>query len=362
MNGLRSFNLPYFMIHYSILQDQMIQVRSVIMHLFFRLAQADWFYVALPFFLITLIVRHYCTRLSLYQFPLIHYISQHSHKVSQLPVYILYGLRLSILLLLLLLIGKPQLVDQKSKVTIEGIDIMMVLDISGSMTCFDDIKDRRTRITIAKEEAVRFVEKRYNDAIGLVVFGSYAMMRCPLTPDKSMLKTMIESISMNNNDSIHEGTVISQAVITAARHLQQSKAASRIIILLTDGEPSQNDFPASEAIAIAKAFDIKVYTIGIGNNGLSMQEHPLFGVIRMQNNFDTHLLKSLADQTGGRFFDVKKIQDVAKIYDEIDLLEKSKYQDNLYTKYQDFFIPIVWIIFMLICAELIVSTFVWTIL
>jgi len=332
------------------------------MHLFFRFAHAHWLYIALSFFIIILIVRHYYTRLSLYQYPLLSYISQLSQKVSQLPVYVFYFLRLSILLLLLLLIGKPQLVDQKSKVTVEGLDIMMVLDISGSMICFDDLKDRRTRITIAKQEAVRFVEKRYNDAIGLVVFGSYAMMRCPLTPDKSMLKTMIQSIAMNNNDQIHEGTVISQAVITAARHLQQSKAASRIIILLTDGEPSQNDFPASEAIAIAKAFGIKVYTIGIGNNGLSMQEHPLFGVVRMQNNFDTDLLKSLAQQTGGKFFDVKKIQDVAKIYDEIDLLEKSKYQDNVYTKYHDFFIPVLWLVFILICSELVLSTFVWTIL
>ena len=332
------------------------------MHLFFRFAYANWFYIALPFFVVTLILRNYYTRLTLYQFPLINYISQHYKKVSQAPVYVFYFLRLSILLLLLLLIGKPQLVDQKSKVTVEGIDIMMVLDISGSMTCFDDMKDRRTRITIAKEEAVRFVEKRHNDAIGLVVFGSYAMMRCPLTPDKSMLKTMIQSIAMNNGDAIHSGTVISQAVITAARHLQKSKAASKIIILLTDGEPSQNDFPASEAIAIAKAFGIKVYTIGIGNNGLSMQEHPLFGVMQYQNNFDTNLLKGLANQTGGKFFDVKKIQDVARIYDEIDLLEKSKYQDNVYTKYHDYFIPIVWLVFILMCSELILSTLVWTIL
>jgi Ca-activated chloride channel family protein len=277
-------------------------------------------------------------------------------------MYSFYFLRLSILFLLLCLVGKPQLVDQKSKVTVEGIDIMMVLDISGSMACFDDLKDRRTRITIAKEEAVRFVEKRHNDAIGLVVFGSYAMMRCPLTPDKSMLKSMVQSINMNNGDPIHEGTVISQAVITAARHLQKSIAASKIIILLTDGEPSQNDFSPSEAIAIAKAFGIKVYTIGIGNNGLSMQEHPLFGVMQYQNHFDTDLLRSLADQTGGKFFDVKKAQDVAKIYDEIDSLEKSKYQDNVYTKYHDFFIPLIWLVLILIFSELILSTFVWTIL
>ncbi len=217
-------------------------------------------------------------------------------------------------------------------------------------------------MVIAKEEAVRFVEKRHNDAIGLVVFGSYAMMRCPLTPDKLMLKSMLQSINMNNGDPIHEGTVISKAVITAARHLQKSKAASRIIILLTDGEPSQQDFPAHEAIDIAKAFGIKVYTIGIGNHGTGMQEHPIFGIISLPTNFDTHLLQALADETGGKFFDVKKVEDVTKIYDEIDTLEKSKYQDNVYTKYHDFFIPLLWIVLILIGCELILSTFVWTIL
>lgn len=332
------------------------------MHLFFRFAHAHWFYVAVPFFLLIIAVRYYFNRLTLYKFPLVDYIIAQSVKNSQFPVYFFYVLRCLILLFLLFLLGKPQLVDQKSKVTVEGIDIMMVLDISGSMACFDDLKTRATRISIAKQEGVRFVEKRYNDAIGLVVFGSYAMMRCPLTPDKFMLKSMIESITMNNGDSIHEGTVISQAVITASRHLQKSQAASKIIILLTDGEPSAHDFPASEAIAIAKSFGIKVYTIGIGNNGLSMQEHPLFGVISYQNNFDTHLLQALADQTGGKFFDAKKVQDVAKIYDEIDALEKSKYQDNIFMKYHDYFIPFVWMAFLLAVGEIILSTFVWTIL
>ena len=332
------------------------------MHLFLRFAHAQWLYVALPIFIMIVVVRYFYNRTTLYQFPLVGYIAEHCSLPSQRPVFVFYWLRFSILFLLLFLLGKPQLVDQKSKVTVEGIDIMMVLDISGSMACFDDLKDRRTRITIAKEEGVRFVEKRHNDAIGLVVFGSYAMMRCPLTSDKFMLKNMIESIAMNNGDSIHEGTVISQAVITAARHLQKSQAASKIIILLTDGEPSSHDFPASEAIAIAKAFGIKVYTIGIGNNGLSMQEHPLFGVIQYQNNFDTHLLQALADQTGGKFFDAKKVQDVAKIYDEIDALEKSKYQDNVFMKYHDYFIPFVWMTLLLVLGELILSTFVWTIL
>ena len=332
------------------------------MHMFLRFAYVHWLYIAVLLLMLVVALRYYYAQIVLYQFPLLEYVSRSCKQVSQLPVYFLYFLRLCILCLLVFLVGKPQLVDQKSKITVEGIDIMMVLDISGSMACFDDLKDRRTRVAIAKQEAVRFVEKRHNDAIGLVVFGSYAMMRCPLTPDKLMLKSMLDTITIRNGDPIHEGTVISQAVITAARHLQKSKAASRIIILLTDGEPSQNDFSPSEAIAIAKAFGIKVYTIGIGNHGLSMQEHPLFGVIQYQNNFDTRLLESLANQTGGKFFDVQKAQDVAKIYDEIDTLEKSRYQDNVYMKYHDFFVPIVWITLFAVVVELILSTFVWAIL
>lgn len=332
------------------------------MHMFLRFAYVHWLYIAIPLFLLVVALRHYYARIVLYQFPVLDYVARSCKQISQFPVYALYGLRLFILFLLLLLLGKPQLVDQKSKVTVEGIDIMMVLDISGSMACFDDLKDRRTRVNIAKQEAIRFVEKRHNDAIGLVVFGSYAMMRCPLTPDKFMLKSMLDLTAIHNGDPIHEGTVISQAVITAARHLQKSKAASRIIILLTDGEPSQNDFSPSEAIAIAKAFGIKVYTIGIGNRGLSMQEHPLFGVIQYQNNFDTALLESLAEETGGKFFDVKKAQDVARIYDEIDTLEKSRYQDNVYMKYHDFFVPVIWIALLAIFVELFLSTFVWAIL
>jgi len=332
------------------------------MYLFLRFAYLSWFYYALLFLLSIIFFRQYYVRNSLYTFPLISYLSARHVAVSQLPLYILYALRLSALLFLVFLVGKPQIIDQKSKVTVEGIDIMMVLDISGSMTFFDDMQDQRMRISIAKDEGVRFVEKRHNDAIGLVVFGSYAMMRCPLTPDKIMLKSMIESISMNSGDPIHEGTVISQAVITAARHLQKSKAASKIIILLTDGEPSDKDFPIEEAITIAKSFGIKVYAIGIGNNGFAMQNHPLFGIMQYPHHFDTTLLKNLAEKTGGIFYDAKKIKDLAKIYDEIDTLEKSKYQDNVYTKYHDVFIPWLWLLLLLIISELIISTFVWTIL
>jgi len=332
------------------------------MHLFFRFAHAHWLYFIFPFFILIILFHRYNKIYPLYQFPLVGYLSARIAKTSQLPVYTFYFLRLAILFSLLILLGKPQLVDQKSKVTVEGIDIMMVLDISGSMTCFDDLKDRRSRISIAKEEALRFIAKRQNDAIGLVVFGNYSMMRCPLTPDKLMLRNMIQSVTMNNGDPIHAGTVISQGVITAARHLQKSKAASKIIILLTDGEPSENDFSPNEAIVIAKSFGIKVYTIGIGNNGMTIQADPFGGYVQYPTHFDTRLLYELAHQTGGKFFDAKKAQDLATIYDEIDMLEKSQYQDDVYMKYYDFFLPLIGFALFLILIEFVLSAFVWTIL
>ena len=262
---------------------------------------------------------------------------------------------------MLFLLAKPQLVDKKSKITVEGIDIMMVLDVSGSMNNFDDLRDRRARIVIAKEEAIRFVDKRHNDAIGLVIFGSYAITSCPLTSDKTMLKSMVTAIGISDRDPIHTETAISKALITASRRLQTSQAKSKIIILLTDGEPTANDLPIQDAIDIANLFGIKIYVIGIGSHGVFFQQGP-FGVSQFETDFNTELLEKVAQETGGRFFDAKKAQDIAKVYDEIDRLEKSKYQNDIYTKHYDYFIPFVFGLLSLIFLELIISTFIWAIL
>lgn len=332
------------------------------LHLFFRFAYAHWLYIAIPIFIITILIRRYYTLPTLYKYPLVDFIIKHYKKASLLPAYVLYALRFLILLIMLVLLAKPQLIDKKSKITVEGIDIMMVLDVSGSMEQFDDLKDRRSRITIAKTEAINFLEKRHNDAIGLVIFGSYALMTCPLTSDKEMLKKMINSITLADNDPIHQYTVISQSLITACRRLQKSTSKSKIIILLTDGEPTPDkDLPIEDAIDIAKIFGIKIYTIGIGSHGISMQQHQ-FGIIQRPNNFNTDLLQKVAQETGGKFFDVKKPQDVARVYNEINQLEKSKIQNDAYVQHYDYFIPIIYVLLALIFFELILSIYIWVIL
>lgn len=331
------------------------------LHLFFRFAYAHWLYIAIPLFILILYIRRFYSRQILYQYPLVGFILHKSTTTSLLPVQALYWLRFLILSTMLLLLAKPQLVDQKSKITVEGVDIMLVLDVSGSMALFDDMKDNRSRLDIAKEEAINFIKKRHNDAIGLVIFGNYAVTSCPLTFDKTILESMISSIFMSEHDPIHQATVISQSIITAARRLQKSQTKSKIIILLTDGEPSSNDLPIQEAIYIAKLFGIKVYTIGIGSHGTSYLKHKL-ATYAHPTQFNTELLEKVSQETGGKFFNAKKSQDVAKVYNEIDRLEKSKIQNDVYTKYYDYFIPIVFGLLMLIFFELIISTYIWAIL
>lgn len=331
------------------------------LHLFFRFAYSHWLYIAIPFFMLIIFIREYYTRKVLYQYPFVDFIVQQVTVISSFPVKFLYGIRFLILSIMLLLLAKPQLVDQKSSITVEGIDIMMVLDISGSMRFYDDLKDNRSRLDIAKQEAINFIKRRHNDPIGLVVFGYYAMTSCPLTLDKKILESMISPLFISEYDPIHQGTVISQSLITACRRLQKSESKSKIIILLTDGSPTENDLPIEEGIDIAKLFGIKVYSIGIGTHGVCYVKHD-FGIEQRKNHFDTKLLEKVAQETGGKFFNAKKSQDIAKIYDEIDRLEKSKLQNNMHTKHRDFFLPIIFGLLLFIGIEVFISTCVWAIL
>jgi Ca-activated chloride channel family protein len=185
---------------------------------------------------------------------------------------ILFALHVMCLLLLAFLLAKPQLADTSSKVHGEGIDIIVVLDVSGSMLFFDDPRNPKARIDIAKEEALRFVDKRTSDPIGLVIFGREAVSRCPLTLDKHILKDIISHLQIG---VIREdGTVLAKGMMVAASRLKNSKSKSKIMILLTDGEPSPEDSSPDQAIDMAEKMGIKVYTIGIGDTNGGYFAHP----------------------------------------------------------------------------------------
>lgn len=310
----------------------------------------------IPLYVAILFIRAKWHKVVIYRYPLTTQIAQHQISTRQLYTKIFFFLRALALLVLIFLIAKPQLVDSNSKVHVEGIDIVLSIDVSGSMRNIDSKDDKRSRLDIAKEEAIRFIKKRDNDAIGLVIFGEDAVSRCPLTFDKSILNTIVYELEIGVIPP--EGTVLSTALITAANRLKNSKAKSKIIILLTDGEPSQGDMTADVAIDAATKLGIKVYTVGIGSDEVRTMMHPFYGPIAMPG-VNKDLLSKIAKETGGRFFMAQSAQDMRDIYDTIDALEKTDTEAPVFSNFWDIFVPFVYIIFGLIMLELLLSSFVW---
>lgn len=276
--------------------------------------------------------------------------SRHIHKK------LLNILRIFILVILALLIARPQLVDLRSLLPVEGIDIILALDVSGSMEMRDDKKDKRMRIDIAKEEALRFVQKRENDALGLVLFGNIAISKCPLTFDKNILKDSINDISLGFIDP--NGTVLATGLTTAINRLKKSKSKSKVIILLTDGEPSEWDMDPNVAIKAAQQLDIKIYTIGIGSDEVRQTLHPFYGRVQLPR-VNTQLLDAIAQQTGGQSFLAKNPKEMRAVYDTIDALEKTEYEMPVYSKFYELYIPFVWFILLIMVLEIFTLSFVW---
>lgn len=257
---------------------------------------------------------------------------------------------------LALLIARPQIVDSRSNIQLDGIDIMLVLDASGSMTLSDLEGDERPRFEIAKQEAIRFANKRDNDAIGLVIFANDAISRCPITSDKRVVCNMIRELKIG--DINPDGTLLATSMVTAANRLKYSKAKSKVMILLTDGEPSQNDMNHELAIEIAQKLGIKVYTIGIGSDKDTFFMHPFFGRIP-KPKVNAQLLTKIAQQTGGTFFMAYDAADMRKIYETIDALERTKHETPIFSRYYDLFFPITVGLMGCMSIELLLSTFVW---
>lgn len=323
----------------------------------FRFAYPLVLYAGIPFLVVVAWLRLRLRRNIRYTYSLATALQNKGMNSVHPYKKILYFLRLMSFVLMLVLMAKPQWVDFQSNVTVEGIDIVLVLDISGSMDMPHHSADNRSRIDVAKEEAIRFVQKRTNDAIGLVVFGRDALSRCPLTVDKGVLEQMIQEVAIGLVDP--EGTVLAQSVLTAANRLRHSKAKSKIMILLTDGAPSEHDTTPEIAIQAAKQFGIKIYAIGIGDDQEVMVRHPLFGLVPVKTTLNKPLLASLARETGGKFFEAKNAQDMRAIYNEIDTLEKTEIESPIFNMHYDWFIPLVYAVLILVGSELLLKTFMW---
>ncbi len=247
-------------------------------------------------------------------------------------------LRLLALSCMITAMARPQVKYDEQRSEGEGIDIILCIDVSGSMTAQDFTPNR---MEAAKKVAENFVNGRPDDRIGIVIFSGESFTQCPLTTDHAVLINQIEQI---RNGLLEDGTAIGSGLATSVDRLRSSKAKSKVIILLTDGINNGGLIDPSTAMEIAKTFKVKVYTIGVGTDGYAPTpvSTPL-GIV-MQNEkvaIDEKLLKNIADQTGGKYFRATDNKSLEKIYNEIDQLEKSKVEITSFHRFTEKFYPLV---------------------
>jgi len=252
------------------------------------------------------------------------------------------GLRILCVALLMIAMARPQTGRTQTQVSTEGIDIVLVLDTSGSMEALDldaqrRISDRRNRLEVVKEVVDKFVKKRDNDQIGLVVFGEEAFTQCPLTLDHGIVATFLDRIEIG---MAGDATAIGSALGTAVKRLKDSKAKSKVIVLLTDGRSNAGSLSPIKAAEVAEAFDVKIYTIGAGTRGKApFIVDSLFGkqVVYQDVEIDEKTLQEIAGKTGGSYFRAEDEAALDDIYEQIDQLEKTEITMSSYMEYNEQF-------------------------
>lgn len=326
--------------------------------MFLRCAYFELLYVLLPLLMLALLYRWKLYRSPVYLYPLSDKIAQARLSIFGRHKLVLSTLRFLALGVLAFLITRPQWVDERSNVHFDGIDIVLAIDTSSSMLAFDDIKDRRNRFSVAQQEAIRFIEKRTNDPIGIVVFAKNALSLCPLTLDKPILKDIVGRLEIGIIDSSE--TWLGTGLAVSINRLKNSKAKTKLVILLTDGEPSaQEKIDPTIAMELAQQFGVKIYTIGVGSEQDAFFNHPYLGLQRVQTTLNKELLGKIASSTGGQFFLAQNPKDMRLIYDKIDSLEKVHYETDLFQKYYEAFLTFIWIVFLFLGVELILRLFIW---
>lgn len=323
---------------------------------FFMRCIYPWYSIALlVLLLVVMILRKLMHKTIVYRFPLGQFLKKKA-ITSSFHKKFFYCVRFLVLLLLALAAAQWHMVDRRSKVPVAGIDIVLVLDVSGSMQFKDYEDDERSRFDVAKAEAIRFIEKRHSDALGLVLFGKDTISRCPITFDKQMLKDIVDELKIGVIDA--DGTMLITGIVTAANRLKDSHAKSKIMIVLTDGEPSEGDMDSSIGIDVAKRLGIKIYTVGIGGEQNQTFIHPLYGILN-RPKVNKELLTKIAEQTGGYYFLARSAADMRTIYDKIDALEKYEHEVPMFSVYYDLLVPFVALVMGLLFCELFFSTYVW---
>ncbi len=245
--------------------------------------------------------------------------------------------RLLALSLLIVALARPRLENQHQKVFADGIDIVLAIDLSGSMLAEDF--EPKNRINASKTVARDFIDQRVSDRIGLVVFSGKSFTQCPLTLDYQLLHRLIEALEAGNIEE--EGTAIGTAIATATNRLRDSDAKSKVVVLLTDGQNNAGEIEPVTAAELAAALGIKIYTVGAGTRGFARYpiQDRLFGkrYVQIKVDVDDSTLTRIADITGGKYFRATDMESLKETYREIDKLEKTKVEVEVYSEYQEKF-------------------------
>ncbi len=273
------------------------------------------------------------------------------YKTSRVTAHIPFALRIMAVTLVIFALARPQTGYREEEIISKGIDIMLTLDLSSSMSA-SDLKPNR--INAAKRVISRFIAGRTNDRIGLVVFAAEGYTQCPLTLDYPALQGFLKRSEIG---MIEDGTAIGMALATAANRLKDSEAKSKIIVLLTDGVNNKGAIDPATAAQMAKAVKVKVYSIGVGKEGIFYQtvNDPNFGPrrVRTQTMIDETLLKMIAKETGGKYFRAQNEKALEEIYKEIDKLEKTDIKTMIYLRHTDWFMWLVIPALLLLALELV---------
>ncbi len=259
-------------------------------------------------------------------------------------------LRMLAICAVVMVLARPQSSDSYRDEKTEGIDIVISMDISGSMQALDFTPNR---LEAAKDVAIRFVNGRPNDNIGLVIFAGESFTQCPLTTDHTVLTNLFADVKMG---MLEDGTAIGMGLATAVSRIKDSKAKSKVIILLTDGDNNRGSVSPLQAAEIAQTFGVRVYTIGVGSKGTAkMPVNTAFGVQyqEFEVKLNEELLSEIANLTGGKYFRATDKKSLEAIYAEIDQMEKTILEVREFTKRTEEYLPFAVLAMLLLLAEIV---------
>jgi Ca-activated chloride channel family protein len=264
--------------------------------------------------------------------------------------HVLFLLRLAVVALLVVVLARPQSSNRWEQVTTEGIDVVMCMDVSGSMRAMDF---KPNRLEASKNVGIEFVNARQDDRFGLVVFAGESFTQCPMTTDRAVVVNFLKDIDFG---VIEDGTAIGMGLATAVNRIKDSKAKSKVIILLTDGVNNRGDVGPVTAAEIAATFGIRVYTIGVGSQGNApIPVQDMFGRTVTRNmpvEIDEEVLRQIAEKTDGAYFRATNNNKLREIYQEIDQLEKTRLDVKHFSKKKEEYFPFLLAAMLLLLVEI----------